>query len=509
MGGEQKKLTGPDFTQGIPFTELPDGGMVLGHAQGEAVVLARRAESVFAVSARCTHYGGPLVDGLFVGETVRCPWHHACFDLRTGEAVRAPALNNLVRWNVERRADKVYVTGKAAPLAPRRLSGKQPEKIVIVGAGAAGNAAAEMLRREGFAGSITMIGADPSIPYDRPNLSKDYLAGTAPEEWIPLRSPDFYAEKGIKLVLGTRAKTLDTKGKRVTLENNDAYPFDRLLLATGADPIRLTTLGSDLPHVFTLRSLADSRSIVAKALKARAAVVIGSSFIGLEVAASLRARNVDVHVVAPEAVPLERVMGPEIGDFVRRLHEQHGVAFHLRHTARSIDPSAVILDDGTRLPADLVVMGVGVRPSTALAEQAGLTVENGVVVDEYLQTNVPGIFAAGDIARWPDPHTGERLRIEHWVVAERQGQTAARNMLGFRERFDSVPFFWSAHYELTISYVGHASRWDRIEIAGSLGDRDCRAEFIRDGKRLAVATIGRDRESLEAERAMEQLAAHG
>jgi len=504
MAGEQKKFTGPDFAQGIPAGEVPDGGMIQGHAQGEAVLLARRGDSFFAIGARCTHYGAPLVDGILVGETVRCPWHHSCFDLRTGEAVCAPALSPVACWTVKRDGEKAYVTARAAPFVKPPLSGKRPEKLVIVGAGAAGNAAAEMLRREGAAGSITMIGADPSIPYDRPNLSKDYLAGTAPEEWIPLRSQDFYAEKNIKLVLGSRAQRVDTRGKRVELENGEEHPYDSLLLATGADPVRLTTPGNDLPHVYTLRTLADSRAIVAQALKAKAAVVIGSSFIGLEVAASLRSRNVEVHVVSMDAVPLVQVMGPEIGNFVKSLHEQHGVTFHMKQTAQSIDATAVTLADGSRLPADLVVMGVGVRPATALAEQAGLTMDRGVLVDEYLETSVPGIFAAGDIARWPDPHSGEKIRIEHWVVAERQGQTAARNMLGLRQRFDAVPFFWSAHYDVTISYVGHASRWDRIEMAGSLSRRDCRAEFIRDGKILAVATIGRDRESLEAERVMEQ-----
>ena len=249
MAGEQKKFTGPDFAQGIPAGEVPDGGMIQGHAQGEAVLLARRGDSFFAIGARCTHYGAPLVDGILVGETVRCPWHHSCFDLKTGEAVCAPALSPVASWTVKRDGEKAYVTGKAAPFMKQRLSGKQPEKLVIVGAGAAGNAAAEMLRREGAAGSITMIGADPSIPYDRPNLSKDYLAGTAPEEWIPLRSQDFYAEKNIKLVLGSRAQRVDTRGKRVELENGEEHPYDSLLLATGADPVRLTTPGNDLPHV--------------------------------------------------------------------------------------------------------------------------------------------------------------------------------------------------------------------------------------------------------------------
>jgi len=375
--------------------------------------------------------------------------------------------------------------------------------VVIVGAGAAGNAAAEMLRREGYAGSLLMIGADPSIPYDRPNVSKDYLAGTAPEDWIPLRSTQFYAEQQVELALGTRVASIDPSNKSVLLESGRSHSYDALLLATGADPARLSIPGAELSHVHTLRTLADSRSIIAGIQEGRRAVVIGASFIGLEVAASLRARNVEVAVVAPDSVPMEKTMGPELGTFIRKLHEDHGVVFHLGQTARSIERASVTLANGTVLPADLVVVGVGVRPAVSLASAAGLAADNGVLVNEWLQTSAPNVFAAGDIARWPDPHTGERIRVEHWVVAERQGQTAARNILGALERFDAVPFFWSQHYDVTISYVGHAARWERVQISGSLEARDCSVQYLRGEKTLAVATIGRDRECLEAEVALE------
>jgi NADPH-dependent 2,4-dienoyl-CoA reductase/sulfur reductase-like enzyme/nitrite reductase/ring-hydroxylating ferredoxin subunit len=503
MGGSNE-LTGPDLTKGIAAGDVADGGTLVGHAGGEAVLLARRGEEVFAVGAHCTHYSGPLAEGLIVGDTIRCPWHHACFSLRSGQALRAPALNPIACWSVEQRGDRLFVLGKSTDrvtspgATPHRIA-----KVVIVGGGAAGQAAAEMLRREGYAGSLTMLSADEAPPCDRPNLSKDYLAGTAPEEWIPLRPPEFFTEQKIDLVLGARVARIDTAAKTVVTADGTSHAFDALLLATGADPIKLTIPGSELPHVHTLRTLADSRAIIAALGSVKRAVVLGASFIGLEVAASLRARNVEVHVVAPEAQPLSRVLGPELGEFLHKLHEEHGVVFHLGHTASAIDAEKVTLDDGSTLPADLVVAGIGVRPQVALGEGAGLAVDRGIAVNEYLETSVAGIYAAGDIARWPDPHSGEKIRVEHWVVAERQGQIAARNMLGQREACTLVPFFWSQHYDLAISYVGHAEKWDRIEIDGSIASRDCKLTYRRGEKTLAVVTLGRDLESLRAEVTLE------
>jgi NADPH-dependent 2,4-dienoyl-CoA reductase/sulfur reductase-like enzyme/nitrite reductase/ring-hydroxylating ferredoxin subunit len=508
MSDTEKKLSGPDLAKGVPLAQVADGAMLLCHTHGEAVLLARHGDELFAIGATCTHYGGPLAEGLLVGVSVRCPWHHACFSLRTGEALRAPALDALPRWRVEQRDGKVYVKEKvesAAPPAPFD-GGGAPNAVVIVGGGAAGNAAAEMLRREGYTGHITMLSADPSVPCDRPNLSKGYLAGTAPVEFTLLRSPEFYTEHGIELKLGARVVSVDAASRQVALVDGTRHAYGALLLATGAEPVRLDAPGSDLPHVHYLRTLADSHTLVAKALVARHAVVIGASFIGLEVAASLRARDIAVHVVAPDAVPMEKVLGTEVGMFVQRLHEQHGVTFHLGTTAIAIDKHAVTLKSGEVLPADLVVVGIGVRPAIALAEQAGLAVDKGVTVNEYLETSIPGIFAAGDIARWPDPLTGERIRVEHWVVAERQGQTAARNMLGRRERFDAVPFFWTEQYDFALGYVGHAEHFDKAELEGQLDTetRNCTITYSRGGRRLAVATVYRDLESLRAEVAFEK-----
>jgi apoptosis-inducing factor 3 len=508
MSDEKTPLNGPDLTKGIALSGLADGSMLLGHVQGEPALLARHGDELFAVGAVCTHYGAPLEQGLLVDGTVRCPWHHACFNTRTGEVLRAPALDPISCWRVEQRNGTAYVRGKIErgqlPPPQGRVA---PKSIVIVGGGAAGNAAAETLRREGYAGGITLISADDSRPCDRPNLSKGYLAGTASDASNPLRTAEFYAQHGIDLQLSMRVVSIDTASRHVQLDHGGRVVYDALLLATGAEPVHLELPGEDLPHVRYLRTLADSRALVAKAIGSKRAVVLGASFIGLEVASSLRARNIEVQVVAPERCPMEKILGPQIGAFIRTLHEQHGVRFHLGTTATRIDEHRVTLANGDRLEADLVVIGVGVRPATLLAEQAGLALDRGVAVNEYLQTSAPDVFAAGDIARWPDRLTGERIRVEHWVVAERQGQTAARNMLGQQERFEAIPFFWTEQYDFGLAYIGHAEHWDKIEIEGSLDRQDCTITYSRGNRKLAVAVIHRDLEGLRAELQLERAAA--
>ena len=506
MSAGESESTGPDLTQGVAIGSLADGAMLAGHVGDDAVLLARRGNEFFAIGATCTHYNGPLAEGLMVGDTVRCPWHHACFSLRTGEALHAPALAPVACWTTEQRDGNVYVREKEARTPRIRVTpaAGAPQKIVIVGGGAAGFAAAEMLRRQRHEGSIVMLSDDAASPVDRPNLSKDYLAGTAPEEWVPLRDDAFYTDQHIDLRLKATVTAIDTRIRAVTVSDGSKVTYDRLLLATGAEPVRLSLPGMDLPHVHTLRTLADSRAIIAHAATTRRAVVMGASFIGLEVAASLRTRGIEVHVVAPEKRPMERVLGAQMGDFVRSLHEEHGVIFHLEDSATAIDATRVTLKSGGTIAADLVVVGVGVRPRLQLAQDAGLAIDRGVTVNAFLETSVPGVYAAGDIARWPDPHGGAAIRVEHWVVAERQGQTAALNMLGARQRFDAVPFFWSQHYDVPINYVGHAEAWDETAIDGDIAKRDCVVRYRKNGRVLAVASIYRDVESLQAEVAMER-----
>ena len=496
----------PDFSQGISAGHLRDGDMVLGRVGDEEVLVARAGGEIFAVGAYCTHYHGSLVDGLVVGETVRCPLHHACFSLRSGELLRAPALDPIACWRVERQGDRVFVKEKLSspPVPSPPPAGTHPESIVIVGGGGAGLAAADMLRREGYDGPVTMITADDSPPVDRPNLSKDYLSGDAQEDWIPLRPSEFYTDNRIELLLDSRVASIDVNGRRVVLDGGGSRQFGSLLIATGAVPVRLPIPGAEGPQVHYLRSFADSNAVIENAKNAKRAIVVGASFIGLEVAASLNARGLAVDVVAPEKVPFARILGPEVGRFIQQIHESHGEVFHLGETVTRIDGRSATLSGGTALEADFVVVGVGVRPVTDFAEKAGLAVDHGILVNEYLETSAPGIFAAGDPASWLDRRSGERRRVEHWVVAERQGQTAAKNMLGRHEPFDAVPFFWSQHHDITIRYVGYAETWDAIDIDGSLAERNCTVTIKQGGRRRAVATISRDLENLQAELAMEQ-----
>jgi len=495
--------SGPDFRSGVKFDALAQNEPLLGHFDDEAVILVRQGEQIFATGATCTHYGGPLAEGLVVGGTIRCPWHHARFNLHTGEAEGAPALNAVSCFSVVRKGDMVMVTGKkdADFRVPCPLN---PSSVVIVGSGASGAACADMLRAKGYAGPITLAGDEEPSPVDRPNLSKDFLAGTAPEDWIPLRTREYYESIKVKLISSDPVVRISPAGHQVFLRSGQTLDFGALLLATGAEPRSLSIEGADLPHVFRLRTLADSKAIIAAAQRSGTCAVIGSGFIGLEVAASLRQRGLNVSVIARDSVPLENVLGKELGRFVQQLHERHGVRFFLNATPHAIRENRIELGDGQSIDADLVVLGVGVSPRTSLAEAAGLRVDNGVIVDEALRTGAADVFAAGDMARYPELVSGEQARIEHWAAAERQGQAVARSMLGIGGPFRDTPFFWSQHYDVSISYVGHASSWDNCEVRGDFEKHDVCAIYRRNTRTIAVATIGRDRLSLRVEAAWER-----
>ena len=497
MAAERKPDNSPDLTEGITLADFGDRALLRGHVGKKAVLLARLGDEVHAVGATCTHYQGRLDRGALEGDAVRCPLHHALFSLRTGEALNAPAFNPIAVWKVEREGERIFVREeKEKAEAPARIPLQdEPERIVIIGGGAAGFAAAEMLRRRGYAGALTMLSAEEDAPLDRPNLSKDYLDGSAPDDWMPLKGAGFYEKSAIDLHLATTVERIDAEAREVVTADGTRHGWDRLLIATGAEPVRLPIPGVDKPHVFTLRSITDSRAIMAHAEGAKSAVVLGSGFIGLETAAALRKRGLEVNVVSMDALPLERVLGAELGGMIQALHEESGTEFHLENTIATIGADTVGLKDGTILPGDLVIIGVGVRPRLELAKTAGLAVDRGIVVNDRLETSVPGIYAAGDVALYPGLD-GAPQRVEHWVVAQRHGQVAAENMLGADKPFRDVPFFWSGHPGATIRYVGHAADWDEIAIDGSIADRDCAVRYRKGGRTLAMATIRRDREAL-------------
>jgi NADPH-dependent 2,4-dienoyl-CoA reductase/sulfur reductase-like enzyme/nitrite reductase/ring-hydroxylating ferredoxin subunit len=495
---------GPDFTQGVAAADIAEGGMLAGHVGDEAVLIARAGGTLYALGAECTHYHGPLAEGLIVGGAVRCPLHHACFDLKTGRAIAAPALDPVTCWTVEERNGQVSVKAKKDAAPATKAPDGTAKRVMIVGGGAAGFAAAEMLRREGFTGDVTLLSADRDAPYDRPNCSKDYLSGGAPKEWMPLRDDTYYADQNIDLRLDTEITSFDPKARTVQIKDGAALPYDILILATGAEPQRPPIPGLDGPNVFALRSLNDADALIAAAGNAKRVVVIGASFIGLEVAGALKQRELDVHVIAPETTPLEKVMGRDIGEWIRDVHEARGVVFHLGRKVLGYADGKVAMDEGDPIPADFVVVGTGVRPRVALAEAAGLKVDNGVVVDDRLRTSAEGVYAVGDIARYPDPISGKPIRVEHWVHAQRQGQHVARVILGLDEAFADPPFFWSSHYDKSVSYSGHAEGFDAPEIAGSIAKEDATVRYSKDGKLLAVATVGRDLDNLKAEAAFER-----
>lgn len=502
MGQSEQTLKGPDLKEGVVIDSLKSGQKLLGHADGLPVLLVREGENFYAIGAKCSHYGADLNDGLMSDGIIRCPWHHACFDVKTGEATKAPALNPIPTWNTEIENGMVFVRNQRS-VPPARERKPTKEHFVIIGSGAAGHAASEMLRRLGFSGEISILSADSDLPYDRPNLSKDYLAGNAPEEWMPLRSPEFFEEQKISIRLNSKVTKLNPKTKTLQLENGDFVHYDKCLIATGGIPAKPKIQGIDLSHVHFLRSFSDCKALIEDLKIAKKVVIVGAGFIGLEAAAALTARKMNVCIVATGQFPLERLVGPEVGAFLKSVHETNGIQFRLGRTVERIEKNRIILDDQSSEPADLVLVATGIVPSTEFLSESEIKIENGVSVDEYLETTAKDVFAAGDLASWPSEVSGERVRIEHWVVAQRMGQVAAANMMGAKKRYSEIPFFWSQQFDVTLNYVGHATSFTHTRIYGRLAERDCAVAYLDKDTVKAVLTIGRDSQNLEIERALE------
>jgi apoptosis-inducing factor 3 len=483
--------------------DLKDGEMKACSVGETKVLLARANGNFHALGATCPHYGAPLAEGALCGERLICPWHHASFDVTTGDLLEPPAFDALPRYEVTIEGERVIVAlpdeaeDRRTPPMAERDAGRDERRFVILGGGAAGYMAAQTLREDGFQGRILMITREDRLPYDRPNLSKDYLQGHAEPEWMPLRPDEFFTDHDIEIMRGKEVIRVDAVTRAITFSEGDSLTYDALLVATGGTPRELPFQPDDLANVFLLRSYADADAIIEAAAQSSRAVVIGASFIGMEAASSLTERKCSVTVVTPDTVPFQKTLGAEIGTLFQRLHESHGVRFKLGASVARLEGAgkveAVVLENGERLEADLVVVGVGVRPATDFLKGVGLSKDGGVIVDEHLCA-ADGLYAAGDIANFPSSLMGERQRIEHWRTALQQGRIAAHNMAGKAASYDSVPFFWTRQFDAGLSYVGHAKEWDEIILQGDVSAQNFLAFYVKGNRVLAVAGMNHDRE---------------
>ncbi|MEH2153072.1 FAD-dependent oxidoreductase [Nostoc sp.] len=473
---------------------------------GEINILLSRIDGKFyAVSAHCTHDGAPLADGVLSGDHVVCPWHSACFDVTTGDQQEPPGLDSLARYEVRIAGENVIIsvpeqtTGLQSPAMAQFNPSVDGRTFVILGAGAAGIHAAETLRVTGYQGRIVMITQEDQLPYERTKLSKDYFTGKISSKEMPLRSPDFFQEHAIEVLLNHQVKQVETINKAIAFTNGDSLTYDTLLVATGGKPRQLDIPGADLQNIFTFRSFADADRILTAIKQKGQAVVIGSSFIGMETAAGLSQHGLQVTVISPDSVPFKKILGEEIGKIFQQVHEENGVSFKFGRKAVEFAGNgkveAVVLDNGDRLQADIVIIGVGVQPATDFLQGVELHPKDGsVVVDEYLCAG-DGIYAAGDIARYPDWRTSESIRVEHWRVAAQQGRIAAHNMAGKAVKFRGIPFFWTMQFKFSLRYIGHAQSWDEMIVDGDLQKQQFVAFYIKNNQVLAVATSDQDTEA--------------
>ena len=489
---------------------LADGEMVEVAAGKAAVLMVRDGSTYRALSAHCTHYGAPLAKGLLSAGRISCPWHHACFDARTGDLIEPPALDALACFDVRVENDEIFVEipdepedRRSLPAASRRE--RTDGVVAIVGAGAAGYMAAQTMRELGDQRRILMFTREERYPYDRPNLSKDYLSGDADPAWMPLRPDEFYEQHAIEVVRSARVERLDAKARAIELADGRGFTFDEAIVATGGAPRRIDVPGADLATIHMLRSFDDADAIIASAGDAKRGVVIGASFIAMEGAFSLASRGMHITVVAPDKIPFERTLGPRIGSRLQRTHEQKGVAFQLGRSVACFEGDdrvrTVVLDDGQRIPADIVVVGIGVAPATEFVSGVERTKDGGIVVDAHMRAS-DHIYAAGDVATYPDPRTGERIRIEHWRTALQLGRVAGANVAGVAREYDGVPFFWTKHFDTTLRYVGHVRTWDDIVYRGDVDGGSFLAYYVRDGRVHAAAAVDRDKDALKVAEAM-------
>ena len=481
--------------------DLPEGVMREVSVGGKKVLLLKSGGAVQAFGARCPHYGAPLAEGLLHDGRLICPWHQSTFQAETGDLLEPPALSGLPHFTVRIDGSDIWVELPDKPPRQRTMPMVSRDEaddrtFAVIGGGAAGAAAVEGLREDGFTGRVVLISREDRWPYDRPNLSKDYLAGKAGADWLPLRSETFYEHHGIERLYG-EVDSFDAQTRRIVFDDGTDLTPDAVLLAPGGVPRTLDVPGVGLPQVFTLRSWHDCDHIIAAVDGASRAVVVGAGFIGMETAASLRERGLEVTVVLPEDAPLTKQLGPDAGRMLVTLHEEHGVRFLPGRTVTDFVGDerlvGVALDDASRLDADLAIVGIGVGLATGFVGNVTPNADGSLDVDDQLRVNPQGVWAAGDIARYPEAHVGGRARIEHWRLAEQHGRAAAASMAGKGVPFTGVPFFWTQQYDLQVSYAGVAGAWDESFVTGDVAARDFVTFFVRDGGLIAAAgTRGRE-----------------
>jgi NADPH-dependent 2,4-dienoyl-CoA reductase/sulfur reductase-like enzyme/nitrite reductase/ring-hydroxylating ferredoxin subunit len=485
------------------ITDLMEGGKKMFSFQGHDILLTKVNGKIHAVAGHCTHYGAPLDEGILQGDRVICPWHHAIFNVVTGDLQDPPALDALPSYEVKIEGEDILV------LLPEKIESNRLSSMVkhdrdadsrcfvIIGAGAAGYAAAQTLRENGFRGRLIMITHEAQPTYDRPTLSKAYLQGSMERESLPLRPDKFYRDHDIELRLNRRVDDVDTRSKTVKINGGETLRYDKLVIASGGTPRSLDVPGAELGNVFLLRSLSDCEAIIAALNEARHAVVVGSSFIGLESTASMiKRKKIPVTIISPESIPFEKVFGPEIGALVRNLHEKNGATFKLGRSVQKFEGKdkvqAVILDDGQRLEADLVIVGIGVRPATDFLHDLPKQPDGSLKVDRFFRVN-EDVYAVGDVAMFTDWRTGADIRIEHWRTALQQGRHAADHITGKETPYEGLPFFWTSQVGLGLRYVGYCKHWDETIIQGSISSQEFVVFYVKDNRVLAAAGNKRDK----------------
>ena len=449
-----------------------------------------------ATGAQCPHYGAPLDTGILVNKKIICPWHHAQFNIKNGNLIDSPALEGLASYEIEVKGGEVILISEKQSEKEVSKKNRQKQTYLIIGGGAAGTAAAIKLRELGFAGHLIMVTADNEPPYDRTSLSKDFLKGDMDPEWLPLKNNDYYKNNNIEIILGQTVKNVDAENKIVELVNKTRLEFDKLLVASGSKPKKITPMEAGYKNIYTLRTKQDAEKIQNISESANEIVIIGASFIAMEIAESLNDGNRNIHIIAPEKVPFQNTFGDEIGQLIRDKNEKAGIKFHLGQEVKEFEGNGsadkVVLNSGKTVEADLVIVGVGVNPATDFMPHFDMGSDGGLLTDEYLQVE-NDIFAAGDVAKFPYWKTGKIIRIEHWRVAQQLGMIAACNMLNFRKKIDIVPFFWTNLAELNIQYAGYSEKWDDTVIKGDLKKGDVLVFYIKDNEIQAVLGINKDK----------------